>query len=59
MENRFADFTALDKDGKIVEIHQVGKTLKDNMTPVIRERRAISDIESAQQLKVQYHPYDN
>lgn len=37
-----------DSDGNlvVVEIHQVGKTLVEGTTPVIRERRAIADIEN-------------
>lgn len=54
----FADVVAMDGDKKIVEIHQVGKTLKDKITPVARERHAVTDIEKAQSVKVQFHKYD-
>ncbi len=53
-KKRFADAVGLDENNNIVEIHQVGRTNKDG-SPVIRERRAITDIEKATKLKVIFH----
>ena len=53
-KKRFADVTASNDDGKLEEIHQVGRTNK-NGTPVKRERDAIADIEEATSKKVTFH----
>ena len=60
-ENRYADTGAYDGDN-LVELHQVGKTLKDGVTPVKRERDAIDDIKNSEDGKdvpVFFHPYDS
>ncbi|MDD3303773.1 MAG: hypothetical protein PHP54_02535 [Clostridia bacterium] len=44
--HRYLDAVALDKDGNVVEMYQVGRENK-NGTPVSRERKAIYDIENA------------
>jgi hypothetical protein len=54
---RYADVTAW-KNGVMVEIHQIGKTLQDGLTPVIRERHAINDILFSKRIQVKYHSYD-
>ncbi len=48
-KKRFVDAAGLDENGNPVELHQVGRTNKDG-SPVIRERRAITDIEKATKL---------
>jgi len=48
-KKRFVDVAGLDEKGNPVELHQVGRTNKDG-SPVIRERRAITDIEKATKL---------
>ncbi len=53
-KKRFVDVAGLDEEGNPVELHQVGRTNKDG-SPVIRERRAITDIEKATKLKVIFH----
>jgi len=53
-KKRFVDVAGLDETGNPVELHQVGRTNKDG-SPVIRERRAIEDIEKATKLKVIFH----
>ncbi len=57
-QKRYANVVARDANGKIVEIHQVGKQTKGGQ-PVSRERRAIDDIERAKKQKVEYHPYND
>lgn len=54
---RYVDVVAKDADGNVVEMHQVGKQTKSG-DPVSRERKAINDIENAQPVKVDYHPYN-
>ena len=56
-QKRYADVVARDANGKIVEIHQVGKQTKGGQ-PVSHERRAIEDIERAKKQNVEYHPYN-
>lgn len=57
---RYADVVAVDKKGKVVEVHQVGKVNK-NGTPVSREVKAINDIKGAKNYNgapIIYHPYN-
>ena len=55
---RAADITAWDGD-KLVEVHQVGKALKDGL-PVARERHAMTDINTIiAPLKVIFHDKNN
>jgi hypothetical protein len=51
---RYVDIVERDPSGKIVAYHQIGKINKNGL-PVIRERKAISDIEGATGSKVQFH----
>jgi len=53
-KKRFVDAAGLDENGNPVELHQVGRTNKDG-SPVIRERRAMEDIEKATGKKVIFH----
>ena len=53
--SRYADAVGI-KDGKIVEIHQVGVSTKRGL-PVSRERKAISDIENSTGINVTFHSY--
>ena len=60
--SRYADVVAVDKKGKVVEVHQVGKQNK-NLTPVSREVKAITDIKGSPKYKysrapIIYHPYN-
>jgi len=58
-KTRYADVVAFTTDNKLIEIHQVGKTLKDG-SPVKRERDAIEDIEehsNNKNIKVKFHSY--
>ena len=58
-KKRYADVTAFTMEKELVEIHQVGKRLKDGR-PVKREREAINDIEEHSEIKnirVEYHTY--
>ncbi len=50
---RFMDVVAIDpKTNRIVEVHQVGRTLKsDPMVPVARERAALRDVRHAPELR--------
>ncbi len=56
-KSRFADIVAINDNGDITEIHQVGKQNK-NKTPVKRERDAMEDIEKLSSVKVTFHPYN-
>jgi RHS repeat-associated protein len=56
--NRYADVAALDKNGKAVEIYQVGKQRLDEI-PISRERNALSDIERAIGIAGIFIPYDD
>jgi RHS repeat-associated protein len=56
-DSRFVDVVGKDKDGNVVEMHQVGKQNQDG-TPVARERRAMDDIEKATGQRPQFHPYN-
>ena len=58
---RYADVVVLDSQGRVMEIHQVGKTTPKKGIPVARERKAIRDIRSSKEYngaKIIYHPYD-
>ena len=59
--SRYADVVVYDRKGRIMEIHQVGRTTKRTGAPVSRERKAIRDIRSSKEYngaKIIYHPYD-
>lgn len=45
------------RTGKVVEMHQVGKQNK-NGSPVKRERDAMDDVEGAEGMRPEFHPYD-
>ena len=55
--SRYVDVVAKDKQGKVVEAHQVGRQTKSGL-PVSRERAAIRDIEKARGVKVKFHRYE-
>ncbi len=55
--SRYVDVVAKDKQGKVVESHQVGRQTKSGL-PVSRERAAIRDIEKANGVKVKFHRYE-
>ena len=58
---RYADLVVFDSQGRVMEIHQVGRTTKKYGAPVARERKAIRDIRSSTDYngaKIIYHPYD-
>lgn len=42
--SRYADVVGLDSQGRVAEIHQVGRNTKRYNAPVARERSAIRDI---------------
>jgi hypothetical protein len=44
--SRYIDIVGVDSDGKLIEIHQVGRQTKAGI-PVSRERSAIDDIQNA------------
>lgn len=50
---RFMDVVAVDpKTGRVVEVHQVGRTLKsDPMVPIARERAALRDVRYSPELR--------
>lgn len=59
--SRYADVVVYDSQGRIMEIHQVGRTTKRHGAPVSRERKAIRDIRSSKDYtgaRIIYHPYD-
>jgi hypothetical protein len=56
-KSRFADIVAINSDGDIEEIYQVGKQNK-NGKPVKRERDAMDDIEKMSGMKVIFRPYN-
>jgi len=46
------DVVARDASGRIVEVHQVGKTLKSKpKVPVARERAALRDVRQSPELR--------
>ena len=50
-----------DSKGRVMEIHQVGRTTKKHGAPVARERKAIQDIRASKDYngaRIIYHPYD-
>lgn len=58
--SRYADVVGVNKKGKVVEIHQVGKQNK-NGTPISRERKAMDDIRNSKNYNgapINYHPYN-
>ena len=58
---RYADVVVYDSKGRVMEIHQVGKTTKRHGAPVSRERKALNDIRSSSDYngaKIIYHAYD-
>jgi hypothetical protein len=58
IKNRFVDVAALEHFTLMpIEFHQIGRQNKDG-TPVMRERRAITDIEKALGIVVVFHPYN-
>lgn len=60
-DSRYADVVVYDSKGRVMEIHQVGRTTKRTGAPVSRERKAIRDIRSSEGYngaKIIYHPYD-
>lgn len=60
-KTRYADVVGLDSGGRVVEIHQVGKTTKRYNAPVFRERRAIRDIRHAENYngaRIKFHSYN-
>ncbi len=56
-KSRYADVAVVDEKQAPVELHQVG-VQSQNGTPVKRECDAIEDIEKANPIKVQFHPYN-
>ena len=59
--SRFADVVVYDSKGRVMEIHQVGRTTRKTGAPVLRERKAIRDIRSSKDYngaRIFYHPYD-
>ena len=59
--SRYADVAVYDSKGRVMEIHQVGRTTKTHGAPVSRERKAMHDIRSSDEYKgekIIYHPYD-
>ncbi|HDR1023040.1 TPA: hypothetical protein QB352_002358, partial [Pasteurella multocida] len=69
--SRYADVVALDSSGNVVEVYQVGRSLKKpsqtlqteygDIVPVSRERKAITDIKGSPAYNgedVIYHAYD-
>jgi hypothetical protein len=54
---RFVDVVGVDKNGNVIEMHQVGKQNK-NGTAVSRERSAINDILDATGSLPKFHPYN-
>ena len=59
--SRYADVVVYDSQGRVMEIHQVGRSTKRYHAPVSREKKAIKDIRSSQNYngaKIYYHPYD-
>lgn len=55
---RYIDAQAVNtQTGEVVDQVQVGRTNK-NGTPVMRERQAINDIDSATQFNTRYRAYD-
>ena len=60
-KRRYADVIAYDLKGRVMEIHQVGRTTKRHKKPVSRERKAIRDIRKSSDYngaKIIYHAYD-
>ena len=60
-KTRYADVVAIDPVTKEpVELHQVGKSLKDGLTGVAREKRALTDIEKnlTTPATVKFHGYN-
>lgn len=60
-DSRFADVVGLDSQGRVAEIHQVGKSTKKYSSPISREKKAIRDIRRADNYngaRIKYHPYD-
>lgn len=60
-DSRFADVVGLDNEGRVFEIHQVGRSTKRFGSPISRERKAIRDIRQANNYngaRIHYHPYD-
>jgi RHS repeat-associated protein len=55
---RYVDVVARDANGKVVEMHQVGKQTKGGL-PVSRERQAMDDIQKATGTRPTFHPYNN
>lgn len=53
---RYADVVALDAEGNVVEIHQVGRITKSGQL-VSREVRAMQDISRSTGVPVIFHPY--
>lgn len=57
---RYVDVVAEDKDGNVVEMHQVGKQTRKGK-PIARERVAIEDIANApggRGISMTFHPYN-
>ena len=60
-DTRYADVVGLDSQGRVAEIHQVGRSTKKYGAPISRERKAIRDIRLSSNYngaRIKYHPYD-
>ena len=56
-KKRYVDVAGVDEFDNVQELHQIGKQTK-NRLPVKRERDAIEDIEKAQEIRPEFHPYN-
>jgi hypothetical protein len=55
--SRYVDVIAEDDQGRVVEMHQVGRQTKAGF--LSRENRALNDIEGATGVRPKFHPYNN
>jgi Pretoxin HINT domain len=55
---RYVDVVAKDAQGKVVEMHQVGKQTQGG-APVAREVKALDDIQGSTGVRPTYHPYND
>lgn len=58
MKTRYVDIAGKDDQGKVIELHQIGKRSKSGGA-VKRERLALEDIEAATGMRPIFHPYNN
>lgn len=54
---RYVDVAGKNAEGKVVEMHQVGRQTEAG-NPVSREARALDDIQKATNTRPQFHPYN-